>query len=95
MDATPSEIAITQATHRVVAPGLALWPPEPISSEFIKSLAGDQHGPPHQHRQQFPDGRVGSHSALATVEQGATLLRAAINAVSHDYEALLKTHPMA
>jgi len=95
MHATPSEIAITQATHRVVAPGLALWPPEPISSEFIKTHAGDQHGLPHQHRQQFPDGRVGSHSALATVEQGVTLLRAAINAVSHDYEALLMTHPMA
>jgi creatinine amidohydrolase len=95
MHATPSEIAITQATHRVVEPGLALLPPEPISPEFIKTHAGDQHGPPNQHRQQFPDGRVGSHSALATVEQGATLLQAAINAVSRDYEALLKTHPTA
>jgi len=95
MHATPSEIAITQVTHRVIEPGIAQLPPERISPEFMKTHAGDRHGPPNQHRQQFPDGRVGSHSALATVEHGAALLQAAINAVSYDYEVLLKTRPTA
>lgn len=90
MHATPSEIAITQATHRVIEPGAAQAPPERISSEFIKAHAGDRHGPPELHRKQFPDGRVGSHSALATAVHGAALLQAAINAVSLDYESLLK-----
>jgi len=91
MHATPSEIAITQVTHRIVAPGIAQLPPERISSEFIKTHAGDRHGPPDQHRKQFPDGRVGSHSALARVGHGAALLQAAINEVSGDYETLLET----
>ena len=32
------------------------------------------HGAPAEHRRRFPDARVGSHSALATPEQGADYL---------------------
>jgi len=87
MHATPSEVAITQAVNRIIEPGIAAFPPEKLSSEYMKAHAGDRHGPPDQHRAQFPDGRVGSHSALANPEQGLALLKAAKMAVAEDYKA--------
>lgn len=84
MHATPSEIAITQATHRIVAPGIATTAPRKLTPEYIKAHAGDRHGPPAEHRCDFPDGRVGSHSALAKPEHGEELLEAAIDAVVAD-----------
>ncbi len=92
MHATPSEIAITQHLHRVVE-AEALPPPEPLSADYIKAHAGDRHGPPDAHRAQFPDGRVGSHSALATPDQGRQLFDAAVRAVSDDYLAFLGNAP--
>lgn len=89
MHATPSEIAITQATHRTVAPGTAATPPQKLSAQYIRDHAGDRHGPPDQHRRDFPDGRVGSHSALATPEHGSALLKAAAVAVAGDYADLI------
>ena len=86
MHATPAEIAITMATHRrVPPPEAALTPPRKLSAEFIRAHAGDRHGPPDAHRRDFPDGRVGSHSALATPEQGRRLLDTAARAVAEDY----------
>ena len=38
MHATPSEIAITQATHRVLASGAAEQPPEKLSVEYMKHM---------------------------------------------------------
>ena len=61
MHATPSEIAITQDTHRIVRID-DLAPPEKLSPDYIAAHAGDKHGPPDAHRKSFPDGRVGSHS---------------------------------
>lgn len=89
MHATPSEIAITQATHRRVPPGAAATPPRPLSDDYIRAHSGDRHGPPEDHRRAFPDGRVGSHSALATPEIGGALLAAASEAVAADYRAFL------
>lgn len=89
MHATPSEIAITQTTCRVVPPGDAAAPPRKLTREFITAHAGDRHGPPDQHRRDFPDGRVGSHSALATPEHGRRLLEAASAAVASDFLAFL------
>lgn len=86
MHATPSEVAITQALHRVVADPAADTPPEKLTPEFIKAHAGDRHGPPEQHRADFPDGRVGSHSALARPEHGQQLLSAAATAVVEDFQ---------
>lgn len=85
MHATPSEIAITQAVYRTVEPGEAADPPQQLTAEFIKAHAGDRHGPPDEHRAAFPDGRVGSHSALATPDHGRALLSAAITAAAEDY----------
>ena len=86
MHATPSEVAITQAIHRVVESDLADEPPKRLSPEFIRDHAGDRHGPADEHRRDFPDGRVGSHSALACPEHGRALLDAAANAVAQDYK---------
>lgn len=84
MHATPSEIAITQATHRTVMSELASEPPERLSAAYIRAHSGDKHGPPDEHRKQFPDGRVGSHSALANPAQGQAILKAASAAVMKD-----------
>ena len=60
-------------------------PPDKLTTEYIKAHSGDKHGPPDEHRQQLPDGRVGSHSALARPEHGETLLEAAGKAVASDF----------
>ena len=84
MHATPSEIAITQAEYRSVHHQAALHPPQQLTPEFMRSHAGDRHGPPDQHKLDFPDGRVGSHSALARPEHGKQLLALAVEAVFKD-----------
>jgi creatinine amidohydrolase len=86
MHATPSEVAITQATTRIVSSSLADAPPQQLSSAFIAQHAGDKHGPPDEHRAAFPDGRVGSHSALARPEHGRELLDLAACAVVADLQ---------
>lgn len=87
MHATPSEIAITQVLHRTIPPGDAQDPPRQLPADEIRRRAGDNHGPPDLHKSEFPDGRVGSHSALARPEHGARLLRAAAQAVAQDFTA--------
>jgi creatinine amidohydrolase len=82
---TPSEIAITQAIHRIIPSGNALSPPTKLSLDYIREHSGDRHGPPDEHREQFPDGRVGSHSALATPKDGQTLIDTAVDALATDY----------
>jgi len=84
MHATPSEVSITQATHRVVeVPDLG--PPERLTPQYIAAHAGDKHGEPDAHRRDFPDGRVGSHSGLAKAEHGVALVKAAGACVAKDY----------
>jgi len=89
MHATPSEIAITQATHRILPPGSAIDPPIKLTLDYINEHSGDRHGPPEKHRAQFPDGRVGSHSALASAPHGIKMIEAAAAALADDYLALL------
>lgn len=85
MHATPSEVAITQAEGRVILHPDADMPPRKLGTDYIAAHAGDKHGPPDQHRADFPDGRVGSDSALARPEHGVHLLAAAARAVADDY----------
>lgn len=87
MHATPSEVAITQATTRIIRSDAAEAPPRKLSPAYIKEHAGDRHGPPKEHRTAFPDGRVGSHSALARPEHGRDLLARAAAAVAADIAA--------
>ena len=88
MHATPSEISVTQAVGRVIAaddvPG-SQDPPERLSREYISSCAGDRHGLPDEHKARFPDGRVGSHSALARPEHGIRLMKTAVAEIADDF----------
>ncbi len=90
MHATPSEIAITQVMERSIHSPLADDPPRQLSPDYIRAAAGDRHGPPGRHRAEFPDGRVGSHSALATPEIGLELLDAASRSVAEDYQRFIE-----
>jgi creatinine amidohydrolase len=85
MHATPSEIAITQSLLGVLPPQDASAPPTKLSKEYLHAHSGDRHGPPDEHRALFPDGRVGSHSALATPEDGARLLELAAQAIAQEF----------
>ena len=91
MHATPSEVAITQALHRMVPPGAAADPPRKLTPTEIAARAGDNHGPPELHRSEFPDGRVGAHSALARPEHGRQLLKTAAAEVARDFLAFTAT----
>ncbi len=91
LHATPSEIALVMtaepgpsALARQQGESIAARAPEPLSAEFIRDHAGDNHLDSLGHRARFPDGRVGSHSWLATAEQGQALLEAAIEGASQD-----------
>ena len=92
MHATPSEVAITQSIGRIVTHTDADTAPQKLTPEYITAHAGDKHGPANEHKRDFPDGRVGSHSALATPEHGRALLDAAIAAVTADYNAFLQSN---
>lgn len=97
MHATPSEVAITQALHGARDPGAATEPPRKLSPDYIQAHSGDRHGPPDEHRRSFPDGRVGSHSALATPEAGRRLLEATAGEIAREFvafEAERKTEKM-
>lgn len=78
LHATPSEIAMT--LHGV--PGsqreASAEAPPLLSASFLRDHGGDNHWDALSHRAAFPDGRVGSDSALATAEHGRQLLQAAI-----------------
>lgn len=89
MHATPSEIAITQARHRRIerAP---LPAPRALDAAFRAAHAGDRHGPPDEHRAEFPCGRVGSWSELARPEQGQELLELAIREAAEDLRAFTR-----
>ena len=88
MHATPSEISVTQAVGRVISADdepEALIQPERLSQEYIRACAGDRHGPPDEHRARFPDGRVGSHSALASPDRGLELMKTAVTEIAEDF----------
>ena len=83
MHATPSEVSITQINHRVIESNalkaLTKNPPKKLSKEFMVAHSGDKHGSADEHSKAFPDGRVGSHSALATPEIGIKIVNASVS----------------
>ena len=89
MHATPAEVAITQHTTGIRHSG-AEDPPRKLTADFVKAHAGDKHGPPDEHKAEFPDGRVGSHSALARPEHGKALFQAAVDAITGDFNAFVQ-----
>lgn len=89
MHATPSEIALTLHAHPGSARDAAAPTPAPLSAAFLRDHGGDNHWDAATHRAAFPDGRVGSNSALARGEHGRALLAAAIDGACADYAAFL------
>ena len=90
MHATPSEVAITQALYPALVAAAPTAPPRKLSAEFLRDHAGDNHYDAATHRHDFPDGRVGSHSGLASAAHGARLLEAAIGDAVADYRSFLE-----
>ncbi len=91
MHATPSEVAITRALTPAACPPDTLAAPPLLDAAFIKAHGGDNHDDAQAHRAQFPDGRVGSHSALGLPEHGTEFIRLAADAAAHDYLEFLNT----
>ena len=89
MHATPSEISITQKYQRIPDAENPGQPENSLPASFIRDHAGDFHPPAEQHRAEFPDGRVGSHSALASPSVGADIVAAASQAVVDDFRAFM------
>ena len=85
MHATPSEISITRALTAAVPrdPGTAL------PAECLRDMAGDAHEDARAHRAAFPDGRVGSDSALSSAEHGHELLAVAARELAADYRCFI------
>ena len=74
--ATPSEVAITQFAYPDAIKSVPLDPPIAPRGDFADAA---------DYRRKFPDGRIGSNSALATPEAGRRLYEAAVAAISKDY----------
>ena len=89
LHATPSEIALTLHLLPGSARQIPTETPQALAPGFVRDHAGDNHWDAASHRAAFPDGRVGSHSALATAQQGALLLQAAVDGACDDFEAFL------
>jgi creatinine amidohydrolase len=93
MHATPSEISITQKYHRTPDVIAAEEPERKLDAAFIQNHAGDFHPPAAQHKAEFPDGRVGAHSALASPDAGAAIVDAAATALIDDFNAFMHEIP--
>jgi creatinine amidohydrolase len=89
MHATPSEISITQKFHRVADAKPPARPEVPLDESYIREHAGDFHPPAVTHRREFPDGRVGSDSAMARPEIGASIVASAAAALAADFHAFM------
>ncbi len=90
LHATPSEISITQAVlHAVGLTAERSAEVSPLAPEFIRDHRGDNHFDRDTHRSQFPDGRVGSDSWLASAEIGEQLLGVATAAITADVQSFL------
>ena len=99
LHATPSEVAIVMAAEpehsaraRLEGAALAADAPAPLGAEFLRDHGGDNHFDAASHRAAFPDGRVGSHSILATREHGEALIAAAVADAARDLAAFETEH---
>jgi creatinine amidohydrolase len=95
LHATPSELSIVLAAQpdaaRLLATeeaGRAAQAPTPLPPGFARDHGGDNHFDASTHRASFPDGRVGSHSVLASAGQGRQLIEAAVREAAADLRAL-------
>ncbi len=85
---TPSEVAITMAAHPAHIRQFERAPP-PVVARDILLHAGDNYYDAADFKARYPDGRVISHAALATPEQGEQLLAAAVDDFAADLAAFV------
>lgn len=83
---TPSEVAITMASHPAHIAPFERGPPTTVGDDLILH-AGDNYYDAADYRARFPDGRVISHSALATREAGEQLIALAAKDLAADFAA--------
>jgi len=83
--ATPSEVAVTMAAHPDAIKPFTRPAPPPVTDTIIH--AGDNYFDAADFRRRYADGRVASHSALATPEAGERLIEAAVASLADDFEA--------
>ncbi len=86
---TPSEVAITMAAHPESIGPFDRPPPAPHGDDVLLH-AGDNYYDAADYRARFPDGRVISHSALATREAGERILAAAAADLAADFAAFCR-----
>lgn len=87
--ATPSEVAITMASEPEAISAFTLAAPPPLDD--LLDHAGDNYADAADFRRRFPDGRVGSHSALATRAHGEKLLALAEADLAADFATFLQS----
>jgi len=90
MHATPSEVAITQYALPETIYKANIEAPERLDASFFKDHASDDHADARTHREDFPDGRIGSDPSLATPEVGEALVKAAVGDLTKDFESFLR-----
>jgi creatinine amidohydrolase len=88
--ATPSEVAVTMAAQPEAIGPFERAPPETVGDDVILH-AGDNYHDAADFRTRFPDGRVISHSALATRDAGEQLIHLAAQDLAADIEAFCRT----
>ena len=88
--ATPSEVAIVQYAFPEHIKDVSLGPWHPVSVEYLRNHAGDDHFDASDYRSRHPDGRIGSDPSLANPEDGQRLLETAAAELLEDYRAFLE-----
>jgi creatinine amidohydrolase len=86
---TPSEVAITQHAYPGRLKPIDWGAPKPLPNSPLVEPAGDNHYDADEHRQRYPDGRIGSDPAMATAAAGAELAAAAIGDFAADYQSFV------
>jgi creatinine amidohydrolase len=76
--ATPSEVAVTQFAFPQSIKHAKLDPPIAPRGEFADA---------DDYRRNFPDGRIGANSALATPEAGKRLYETSVREIAEDYKS--------
>ena len=84
--ATPSEIAITQHAYPDAIAIADVPAPPPLPDDSMEHV-GDNYFDAADYRARFPDGRVGSHSAMARPDHGDELIAAAIRDIAADFRS--------
>jgi len=87
--ATPSEVAVTMAAHPDHIRPFDRPAPVQRGNADVGIHAGDNYFDAADYKTRFPDGRVISHSALATPADGARLIDAAVDDLAADFAAFV------